>query len=230
MLYDYLTQSLPYFSNLILNPTIINQTMTNNPSRRDINRQRRALTEQQRRNAGSMAFRFLSKLTPRLPKGAKVGIYLDDFGELPTQPLLKWCQRMGYQAYLPVINTQGCDNKHIRFVPIYHSKLANIPTVRHSFGMKESKSRHLLSADELDLIMCPLVAADEQGNRMGMGGGFYDTTLAKSYQYSSSQNHRRHPLRVGWCHEFQVFDNLETQPWDVPLNALITPEKIRWFS
>ena len=68
------------------------------------------------------------------------------------------------------------------------------------------------------------------GGTMGMGGGFYDTTLAKSYQYSSSQNHRRHPLRVGWCHEFQVFDELETQPWDVPLNALITPEKIRWFS
>lgn len=204
--------------------------MTNNPSRREINRQRRSLTEQQRRISGSLASRYLPKLTPRLPKGAKVAIYLDDFGELPTQPLLKWCQRMGYKAYMPVINTLGKDNKHIRFAPIEHTKLINIPTVRHSFGMKETKHRYLLKADELDLIICPLVAADEQGNRMGMGGGFYDTTLAKSYQYSSSKNNRKHPLRVGWCYEFQVVEQLQTQPWDVPLNALITPEKIRWFS
>lgn len=204
--------------------------MSNNPSRREINRQRRSLTEQQRRNAAAMAFCHLSKLTPRLPKGAKVAIYLDDFGELPTQPLLKWCQRMGYKAYMPVINTLGKDNKHIRFAPIEHTKLINIPTVRHPFGMQESKHRQLLTADKLDLIICPLVAADEQGNRMGMGGGFYDATMAKSYQYSSSKNHRKHPLRVGWCYEFQVIDKLQTQPWDVPLNALVTPEKIRWFS
>lgn len=204
--------------------------MSNNPSRREINRQRRSLTEQQRRNSASMAFRHLSKLTPRLPRNAKVAIYLDDFGELPTQPLLKWCQRMGYEAYMPVINTLGKDNKHIRFAPIEHTKLINIPTVRHPFGMQETKHRHLLTADKLDLIICPLVAADEQGNRMGMGGGFYDTTMAKSYQYSSSKNHRKHPLRVGWCYEFQVVNKIQTQPWDVPLNALITPKKIRWFS
>ncbi|WP_296404715.1 5-formyltetrahydrofolate cyclo-ligase [Psychrobacter sp.] len=204
--------------------------MTTNPSRREINRQRRLLTAQQRRMASTYASQYLAKLTPRLPKGAKVGIYLDDFGELPTQPILKWCQLMRYQAYLPVINTLGRDNKHMRFVPIYHHKLSAIPTVRHSFGMKESKNRHLISFNELDLIICPLVAADEQGNRMGMGGGFYDTTLANSYQYSSSTNHRKHPLRVGWCYEFQVINKLETQPWDVPLNALITPNKIRWFS
>uniref|UniRef100_A5WGX5 5-formyltetrahydrofolate cyclo-ligase n=1 Tax=Psychrobacter sp. (strain PRwf-1) TaxID=349106 RepID=A5WGX5_PSYWF len=204
--------------------------MTNIPSRREINRKRRALSEQQRRSAGTLASHHLSKLTPRLPKGAKVGIYIDDFGELPTQPLLTWCQRMGYQAYLPVINTLGRGNRQIRFAPIYRSKLANLATVRHSFGMKESKSRHLLTADQLDLILCPLVAADEQGNRMGMGGGFYDTTLATSYHYSSSKNHRRHPLRVGWAYEFQVVDQLDRQPWDVPLNALITPKKLRWFS
>ena len=50
--------------------------MTNNPSRREINRQRRSLTEQQRRISGSLASRYLPKLTPRLPKGAKV----DDSG------------------------------------------------------------------------------------------------------------------------------------------------------
>ncbi|WP_019673292.1 5-formyltetrahydrofolate cyclo-ligase [Psychrobacter lutiphocae] len=207
-----------------------NNIPSGSPSRQDISRQRLALTTQQRRTASALASRFLPKLTPRLPKGAKVGIYIDAFGELPTQPILSWCQRMGYSAYIPVVNSLGKDNKHIRFTPVFHSKLINIPTLRHNFGMRESKQRHYLWADELDLILCPLVAADEQGNRMGMGGGFYDTTLARSYQYSSSQFLRRHPLRVGWCYEFQVVEQLDTQPWDVPLNALITPEKIRWFS
>ena len=204
--------------------------MNQAPSRREINRQRRALSEQQRRSAAALAKRFLYKLPPRLPKGAKVALYIDDFGELPTQPVLIWCLQMGYQAYLPVINTLGKDDKRIRFTPIKHNKLINIPTLRHAFGMKQSKQRHLLEAEALDLIICPLVAADEHGNRMGMGGGFYDATLAKSYQYGSSKTLGKHPLRVGWCYEFQVVDLLPTQPWDVPLNALITPEKIRWFS
>lgn len=198
--------------------------LPSNPSRRDISRQRRRLSVQQRRISGALASRHLTKLISRLPKNAKVGIYIDDFGELPTQPLLDWCLRMGYSAYLPVINTLGRGDRRIRFAPIAHSKLINIPTVRHRFGMKESKHKRLLWAKELDLVICPLVAADKEGNRMGMGGGFYDTTLGTSYRSGASK-----PLRVGWCYDFQVVDKLERQPWDVPLNGLITPSGLRWF-
>ena len=200
-----------------------------NPLRRLFTRQRRQLTANARQQHAHEASRHLIKLQQRLPSRARIGLYYDGFGELPTQPLLDWCQHLGYLPYLPVVGSfgrtrNGNDDKRLRFVPIYHAKLLNIPTRIHSLGMKQNHHRKLLWARELDVIICPLTAVDKNGNRMGMGGGFYDTTLAKSYQSGSKK-----PLKIGWCYDFQVVEQLARQPWDVPLDGLITPSGIRWF-
>ena len=200
-----------------------------NPPRRQFTRQRRQLTAGERRHYARMASLHLIKLQQRLPPRARIGLYYDGFGELPTQPLLDWCQRLGYLPYLPVVGSlgrtrNGNDDKRLRFVPIYQSKLLNIPTRIHSLGMKQNHHRRLLWARELDVIICPLVAVDKNGNRMGMGGGFYDTTLGKSHQAGLKK-----PLKIGWCYDFQVVEQLERQAWDVPLDGLITPSGLRWF-
>lgn len=207
-----------------------NQIMSSiNQPRRNFTRQRRQLTVAERRQLSRAASLHLLKLQQRLPLNARIGLYYDGFGELPTQPLLDWCQRLNYQAYLPVVGSLGHDNngyndKKLRFVPIYHSKLLNIPSRIHHLGMKQNHHRRLLWAAELDVIICPLVAVDHSGNRMGMGGGFYDTTLGKSHRSGAAK-----PLKIGWCYDFQVVEQLERQPWDVPLDALITPSGITWF-
>ena len=200
-----------------------------NPPRRQFTRQRRQLTAGERRQYARMASLHLIKLQQRLPPRARIGLYYDGFGELPTQPLLDWCQRLGYLPYLPVVGSlgrtrNGNDDKRLRFVPIYQSKLLNIPTRIHSLGMNQNHHRRLLWAHELDVIICPLVAVDKSGNRMGMGGGFYDTTLGKSHQAGLKK-----PLKIGWCYDFQVVEQLERQAWDVPLDGLITPSGLRWF-
>lgn len=200
-----------------------------NPPRRQFTRQRRQLTAGERRHYARMASLHLIKLQQRLSPHAKIGLYYDGFGELPTQPLLDWIIRSNYQPYLPVVGSlgrtkNGNDDKHLRFVPIYQSKLLNIPTRIHSLGMKQNHHRRLLWAHELDVIICPLVAVDKSGNRMGMGGGFYDTTLGKSHQAGLKK-----PLKIGWCYDFQVVEQLERQAWDVPLDGLITPSGLRWF-
>ncbi|MGB6925312.1 5-formyltetrahydrofolate cyclo-ligase [Psychrobacter sp.] len=207
----------------------LSEAVISNPSRRYFTRQRRQLSAGARRQFAQSASLHLSKLQKRLPAHARVGLYYDGFGELPTQPLLDWCQRLGYSPYLPVVGSlsrtsNGNDNKRLRFVPVYHSKLVNVPTRIHQLGMKQNHSRALLWATELDVIICPLVAVDLNGNRMGMGGGFYDTTLGKSYRSGAKK-----PLKIGWCYDFQVVEQLERQPWDVPLDGLITPSGIRWF-
>ncbi|MGP5303174.1 5-formyltetrahydrofolate cyclo-ligase [Psychrobacter celer] len=203
--------------------------MTTNPPRRQFTRLRRQLTGGERRQYARMASLYLVKLQQRLPPRARIGLYYDGFGELPTQPLLDWCICLGYSPYLPVVGSlgrtsNGSDDKRLRFVPVYHSKLINVPIRIHQLGMKQNHSRALLWASELDVIICPLVAVDKQGNRMGMGGGFYDTTLGRSYQSGASR-----PLKIGWCYDFQVVDKLERQPWDVPLDGLITPIGLMWF-
>lgn len=207
-----------------INNTEKNTLKTSSLSRRHFTRQRRQLNEGSRRQLAHSASLYLTKLQQRLPAKARIGLYYDGFGELPTQPILDWITRLNYQPYLPVVGSLGNGDKRLRFVPIYHSKLLNIPTRIHSLGMKQNHHRRLLWAAELDVIICPLTAVDLNGNRMGMGGGFYDTTLGKSYQSGAKK-----PLKIGWCYDFQVVEQLAHQPWDVPLDALITPTGIRWF-
>jgi 5-formyltetrahydrofolate cyclo-ligase len=66
-----------------------------------------------------------------------------------------------------------------------------------------------------DLIFVPLTAFDDALNRLGQGGGHYDRYLAA------------HPsaLRVGVAWAGQRVDRLPTQPWDIPLDAIITEQK-----
>lgn len=216
-----ITNSYPRDS--ALSDKLSNQAVTN-PSRRQFTRQRRQLSEQQRRLAATLASGQLYKLNGLLPQHARIAFYYDDFGELPTQPILDWCQRLGYLGYLPVVGSLDKSDKRMRFAPIYRHQLSALPTSQHALGMLHYQHRNLLWAHELDVIFCPLVAADLHGNRMGMGGGYYDTTLAKVIRTG-----RKRTLIIGWCYDFQVVEQLVRQPWDVPLDALITPTGIRWF-
>ena len=71
----------------------------------------------------------------------------------------------------------------------------------------------------------PLVAFDLEGNRLGMGGGFYDRTLA----YLAQRHHWRKPHLLGTAFELQRFGKLPNQPWDVPLDGVVTEAAYRSF-
>ena len=70
----------------------------------------------------------------------------------------------------------------------------------------------------LDLVLMPLVGFDTQGNRLGMGGGYYDRSFAFLHRHS----HWRKPHLMGTAYEFQRLSKLDAQPWDVPLDAIVT--------
>lgn len=73
--------------------------------------------------------------------------------------------------------------------------------------------RHIVPINELDIIFTPLVAFDKQGNRLGMGGGFYDRTLQNWQQQSF--------IPVGLAHRCQEVDELPVESWDIPLFAVL---------
>lgn len=90
------------------------------------------------------------------------------------------------------------------------------------FGIPEPKAspRQTLKALELDLLLLPLVAFDSKGNRLGMGGGYYDRTLA----HLNRQKGWRRPRIIGLAHELQRVDGLKNNAWDVPLDGIITDQ------
>lgn len=86
-------------------------------------------------------------------------------------------------------------------------------------------SRELIFARQLDLILLPLVGFDGNGNRLGMGGGFYDRTLG--YQHRHQKWLR--PRLVGLAHACQHIDHLEAHARDVPLAAVATDKQLFLF-
>ena len=78
----------------------------------------------------------------------------------------------------------------------------------------ENKQENLIRPDLIDAIVVPLVAFDKRGNRMGMGGGFYDRMLKKVSAEC---------LLIGVAYDFQLIENVPTESWDMPLDEVITP-------
>lgn len=67
----------------------------------------------------------------------------------------------------------------------------------------------------LDLVLVPMVGFDQQGNRVGMGKGYYDRTFAGHARWW----HR--PLLVGLAHGLQQM-KIDPRPWDVAMDYIAT--------
>ncbi|WP_159287438.1 5-formyltetrahydrofolate cyclo-ligase, partial [Klebsiella pneumoniae] len=104
----------------------------------------------------------------------RIALYLANDGELNTQPLIEWLWQQGKQVYLPVLHPFA--KGHLLFLH-YHT---HTPMDKNRYGIAEPKldQRLICPVRELDIIGTPLVAFDQSGQRLGMGGGYYDRTLA----------------------------------------------------
>jgi 5-formyltetrahydrofolate cyclo-ligase len=94
---------------------------------------------------------------------------------------------------------------------------------RNRFGIPEPLQGRTIVPSELDVVLLPLVAFDRRGNRLGMGGGFYDRTFARLRRRSIGA-----PGLIGLAHGFQQVAELADQPWDVPLRGVLTDDG--WFA
>lgn len=152
----------------------------------------------------------------------RIALYFSSDGEISTDELMARIWQSGRRCYLPILSYMM--GERLWFAPVDRSSKLLI----NRFGIPEPvvASHKLVDARQLDLILMPLVGFDLKGNRLGMGGGFYDRTLA-------FQNHRqkwKRPRLIGLAHDCQRVDKLETNLWDVPLHAVATNKQLYKFS
>jgi len=92
--------------------------------------------------------------------------------------------------------------------------------ILHKFGYYESSSNDFYDEEILDVVIVPALAFDSKKNRIGFGGGYYDTFLEKVRQKNNKA------LFIGVCYDFQIIDNIPTEKHDVTLDFVVSESKI----
>jgi 5-formyltetrahydrofolate cyclo-ligase len=188
--------------------------------RRRMREQRRGLTEAEQHRAAH-ALRRVAIRARLLDRYRDIAFYLPADGEIDVLPLLQRAHAMGKRCFLPVLDPANRERLWFMQWRPGERLLGN----RFGIGEPARGARHRIAAPRLDLVLMPLVAFDDRGNRLGMGGGYYDRSLA----FLARRHRWRRPALCGVAHEFQHVDSLPAQPWDVPLHACLTDRRLLRF-
>jgi len=176
-------------------------------------RARRGQTSRAERRAASAALTQRLSNLPAFQRAGCIAAYWPADGEIDPLPALRWAYAAGKACYLPVLCPQR--DGHLHFAPWW----PGAPLRRNRFGIAEpiAPRRHWLAPRMLDLVLLPLVAFDGAGNRLGMGGGYYDRSFAFRRRAAV-----RRPGLIGVGFDWQRVDRLPRRAWDVPLDAVLT--------
>ncbi len=193
--------------------------------RQKVRRARQQLSREAQQHSATLLVQQAQHL-PELAAAQHIALYLSNDGELDTLPLIEYCQQLGKTLYLPVLHpfTAG--------YLLFQRYDTNTPMRTNKFGILEPKPdvSAMILPTELDIIFMPLVAFDASGQRLGMGGGFYDRTLSFVTTTPAATATIKTPLLVGLAHQCQQVDLVPTAVWDVPLPLVLTPEKLWRFA
>ncbi|MEW6998414.1 5-formyltetrahydrofolate cyclo-ligase [Colwelliaceae bacterium BS250] len=198
-----------------------------NSLRKLIRSRRQQLSALAQTNAALSICQQLTK-HPKIIAANSVALYLANDGELNLSAFIDWCFEHNKKVYLPVLHPFAPG--HLLFLHYQKDSIL----VTNKYGILEPKLdvRKVLPVASLDVLITPLVAFDSIGNRLGMGGGFYDRTLSHWQKHHAlnlhiSDNNMLYPLGV--AHDCQEVDNIPIEHWDIPLPEIITPaQSHRW--
>lgn len=193
-------------------------TLSRPQLRRVLRQRRRALSRSQQRLAARNLYRQLAQ-SPQFRRARHIALYLPNDGEIDPRPLLVAAQKRGKHTYLPVLSAWPRTKMVFQRVS-QHEKLAG-----NRFRILEPRTqpKRQRKVWALDLVLLPLVGFDDRGGRLGMGGGFYDRSLA----YLRMRKNWHMPTLLGLAHECQRVEELTMASWDVPLQATVTDKA--WY-
>ncbi len=144
----------------------------------------------------------------------RIACYLPADGEIDPARVMERIWGLNKVCYLPVLSR--IEHDRLWFAPVKPG--ARLRPNRYGILEPVTFARNLVRAQKLDLILLPLVGFDAHGHRLGMGKGFYDRSL----EFLNHRQHWRKPHILGLAHDFQRVDRLPADPWDVPLQGVVT--------
>jgi 5-formyltetrahydrofolate cyclo-ligase len=185
--------------------------------RRAMSEQRDVIAQDQRDEMTAHATeRFLD--LPEIRAARTVAGFVSTRSEIDTEPLLEQLRKRGVDVVLPRVST-GLIPPRLRF----HRTKTRSDLVFGIFGLLEPGMEcPELSAHEIDVFMVPGLAFDKRGARIGYGGGYYDELAAYVHAHPDASNARF----IGYTFEFQLVEACPSGEWDVPLDTIVTDERV----
>lgn len=184
------------------------------PDRHELRQRRRSIPPHTRtRAADALAGQILS--LPNLAAHRYIAGYWAVDGEISLHALQQqlpaaaiWC--------LPVLDETS---KLLKFAPWRPGDAL----INNCYGIPEPGHTHntLLDARQMDLIVLPLTGFDSQCHRLGMGGGWYDRTLA--FRQSSDEHT---PILLGAGFDLQEVACINPSPWDIACDHIATETRL----
>ncbi|HBF08577.1 MAG TPA: 5-formyltetrahydrofolate cyclo-ligase [Gammaproteobacteria bacterium] len=183
--------------------------------RKKIRQQRRALSPQNQSCASKklqyQLLKIINKNQHRFKnKLIRIGTYKAGDGEISTAYFEKKTSSRRIEFLFPIIQK----NKTLYFGKKIRNKFPRSNMYKIPEPLKEQQTH----VNDLDILLLPLVAATRKGTRLGMGGGFYDRTLARIKKPG--------PLLIGIAHDLQIISDIPEEPWDKPINYIATDKQI----
>jgi 5-formyltetrahydrofolate cyclo-ligase len=178
--------------------------------RRDLLAQRSALSPGFRTRAAQQVSRLIGT-SVWLQANTAVGLYVSIDTELDTLAVRKLAAGRNCRIYLPRISSYSAHRMRMC------ADLGGV-LLPNRYGIAEPPATLSIAAASLNVIFVPVVGFDAQGNRLGMGAGYYDRYLAGA-----------RPLTVGLAYECARVSRLPTLPHDVPLDAIVTEAGIEYL-
>lgn len=148
--------------------------------------------------------------SPFFQRSRRIACYLPMPDEVDTWPIIARAWRMKKRIFAPITGP----NRHLTFREV--GPESDLSTT--DFGLLEPVSGEVLTARELDLVLTPMVAFDDDWQRIGMGGGYYDRT----FSFLRARRWLFRPKLVGLAFACQHVEKIASNPWDIRLYRVIT--------
>ena len=177
---------------------------------------RRQLSSKQQHTHGLQLAKNL-RLNRHFNQVRHVAFYLAEDGEISADFAIKMAWQQKKQVYLPVLSPYADELFFAPYTASTRLKPNRFGIAEPDVSIKKCKRAH-----RLQLICMPLVGFDIKGNRLGMGGGFYDRSL----HFRQHQKSWRKPRLIGLAHECQKSDAIPVEDWDVPVDAIVTEKRL----
>lgn len=142
--------------------------------------------------------------------------------ELDALPLIQALWQANKACYLPLVSTP--EEKKLCFALYEEGMKLELNRYR---VLEPAGPSQILSGPGLDVILLPLLAFDNKGNRLGTGGGYYDRTFAFTLERGRTQEKK--PRLLGLAYELQRVEKIPRDDYDVPLDGVVTEAGITLF-